>query len=102
MTTDNNFNVEDRICCPDDACTGIIGDNEFCGVCRTPGPNSTPVTPLGTDQESVSAPAEIAAEPEPELSADVDDRLPCHDDTCVGILTPEGICGTCGQSANPV
>lgn len=31
---------------------------------------------------------------------DFEDRVPCTDDLCTGIVGPDGRCGTCGRSAD--
>lgn len=97
---------EDRVPCSDDMCVGIIGPNGKCGVCGRPGTpppqRSTPGHPHDDLHEEV--PGEEAAKPEPEpeperaFAADPDDRVPCLDDMCVGILSSEGKCGTCGKT----
>jgi hypothetical protein len=89
---------EDRVPCTDDMCVGIIGPNGTCGVCGRPGtPSPGPARPEHPHDDLHGAPAR-APEPEPEPEPEPDERVPCLDDMCVGILSPQRKCGTCGRT----
>lgn len=98
--------IEERVPCTDDMCVGIIGPNGKCGVCGragTPPPRpAQPPHPHDDLHEAASPAAELApapaAEADPEPDPDPDERVPCLDDMCVGILSPQGKCGTCGKT----
>ena len=104
--------LEDRVPCTDDMCVGIIGPDGKCGTCGKPGtppaPWSRPEHPHDDLHERGAAPEPEAAEtagralapasePAPEPEPDSDERVPCLDDMCVGILGSDGTCGTCGK-----
>jgi hypothetical protein len=102
---------EDRELCSDDLCTGVIGDDGRCGVCGRPRegeplPRKKSTAPSddsdddvvvetggddeGRDADEIQESAESAA-------YDPDERVPCPDDLCTGIMGPDGRCGTCGR-----
>ena len=103
---------EDRVPCPDDMCVGIIGANGKCGVCGKAGTpaegQEKPDHPHDDLHERPSGSVEPVPEPVPgsgssaaaaDDAADTDDeRVPCLDEMCVGILSKNGTCGTCGKS----
>jgi hypothetical protein len=116
----------DRVCCPDDLCTGILNESGTCGTCdrtyaqyaRTP---KTPATLAPTQADSVDGVADVGASVEqdaarahkdptalPPQALDhvedgagqaslLEDRVLCDDEMCVGIIGPDGTCGTCGE-----
>ena len=106
---------DDRVPCPDGACTGVLGPDGTCGTCGRVGerpPAASPAT-SGTPAP-IAAPtdadrdAALEANPEAILesaaaaavtAADADERVPCDDGTCTGVIGPDGRCGTCGRRA---
>ena len=97
---------EDREPCPDDLCTGIIGDDGRCGVCgrlregRPPreasrrAPEEAEAGDAGRAEGQEDAEVEIVAGE----SGDEEDRVPCPDDLCTGIIGEDGRCGICGRA----
>lgn len=85
-------------------CVGIIGANGRCGVCGKAGdgkPSQRVEHPHDDLHERQSVEPESEPEPEPEAAATSesdDERIPCEDDMCVGILDATGKCGTCGKA----
>lgn len=102
----SDFNLDERILCPDDTCIGIIGPDGRCKICKTPYSGELP-TALTGDAQGLSNPSDgPPVDAETPAAADDDnellggqDRRPCPDDTCIGIIGPDGTCGTCGRSA---
>jgi len=84
----------DRELCPDGRCVGVIGEDGRCGQCglsRNAAPDEEPPPAAGP-------PSETEAEAEaPAAAADPDTRVLCWDERCVGIIGPNGHCGTCGR-----
>ncbi len=80
-----------RQLCPDGACVGVIGADGRCSVCAAP-------TGAGTDQGD-RAPAERTTAPATDAGFDPGRRL-CDDGSCVGVVGPNGACGTCGRKAD--
>jgi hypothetical protein len=88
--TEDDFEPARRELCPDDACIGLIGPDGRCKVCGTVGqsavadPRHAGMRSPGVDRESGG-----------EDGLDGDREL-CPDDTCVGVLGPDGRCKVCG------
>jgi hypothetical protein len=102
------FRLEDRVLCSDDACIGVVGPDGVCRECgrRYEGDVPLPGGGWGTagavrDSSGAPIPGEgiEAASSLPRDSRDPDERIPCHDDACIGIIGQDGRCGTCGRSA---
>lgn len=108
--------LEDRVPCSDDMCVGIIGADGRCGTCGKPGtppvrkegqPADHPEHPHDDLHQTSSAPAAPREDSDQDDDQDDDDgdasggdeeRVPCLDDMCVGILSAERKCGTCGKT----
>jgi hypothetical protein len=87
MIEESLFNPNRQLC-PDGSCVGVLGADGLCNVC----------------QRSKAAIAEAdadAAEPvETGSASDFDSaRRLCDDGSCVGVVGPDGACGTCGRKA---
>jgi hypothetical protein len=97
MTTQEEevFSDDDRQLCADGACTGLIGDDGACKVCRRPaGLAAQPGDPPPSE-----APAHFRGEDE---DADViggfdPGRRLCSDGACTGVLDSSGKCKECGK-----
>jgi len=85
--TPETFEEEERRLCPDDACIGLLGDDDRCKVCGR----------LADGTEAAPAPETVESEPE----EGEDDRRLCPDGTCIGLLDETGHCKVCGASGNP-
>jgi hypothetical protein len=121
--------LDERVCCPDDLCTGVLDPLGRCGTC---GRGFDPPSPRAIASERPTAddperepedqgPREGLAGPaEPDASrlgsdvetaeteavddrvrpdADEGERVCCPDDLCTGALDVLGRCGTCGRLA---
>lgn len=99
------FTLEDRILCEDDTCIGLIGPDGKCKICGRIYEGTAPLPRendnIETSEETESL-AKYATQEEPSTdsnSFDEEERVLCPDDTCIGIIGPDGKCGTCGKSA---
>jgi hypothetical protein len=83
----DDLDLERRELCPDGRCVGVIGPDGRCGTC-------------GLARDALQAPprAEPAETDARSDETDLDARVPCPDETCVGIIGADGRCGTCGRS----
>jgi hypothetical protein len=108
---------EDRELCPDELCTGIIGEDGRCGTCgrmregeAPPGKKAAAASdaPDAPDDDDVEVETgepggdEDGGEVEESAGSsayDPDERIPCPDELCTGIIGPDGRCGTCGRRA---
>jgi hypothetical protein len=87
MTEETPFNPNRQLC-QDGSCVGVLGPDGLCSVC----------------QRSPTASAEAEADDDAPVETggasgfDVARRL-CDDGSCVGVVGPDGVCGTCGRKA---
>jgi len=102
--TESEFNLEERILCEDGACIGLVGRDGRCRVCGLTysGDLSAFDGQRETSTEDSAARAEVTSQSEMVVgdddSVDVNDRICCPDDTCIGIIGANGRCGTCGRA----
>jgi hypothetical protein len=122
--------VEERVCCPDDLCTGALDRTGRCGTCERTFAQYARGEAVGEEVAQTHAPdaaGDVArdevsrAEPDEgevardegaedgatsESSEDAagesreDERVCCPDDLCTGVIGADGRCGTCGRAAN--
>jgi hypothetical protein len=114
MASDDSRNKdqewEERTLCSDDACIGIIGPNGRCNECGKPYTGK----PAGADRDpeeelSLSPDALLDEADEDEIDAGQDDdpledeeahwadRILCRDESCIGVIGPDGRCKECGE-----
>jgi hypothetical protein len=107
---DDSVDLENRELCPDGCCVGVIGPDgrcSECGLSREATPDSVPDDPPFTASVPGDFPesAQSAQQEEGDEGLtdepDLESRIPCADDTCVGIIGADGRCGTCGLAAPP-
>jgi len=105
---------EERTLCSDEACIGIIGPDGRCKECGKPYAGK----PAGADDENESL-DDLSLAPDPLLDSndedgdgldddldDIDtddeedahweDRILCRDESCIGVIGPDGRCKECG------
>lgn len=93
------FSDEDRQLCADGACTGLIGDDGKCKVCRRPaGLAGGPGDPSSPEAPS-EAPAHFRGEDQDAEAIEGFDpgRRLCSDGACTGVLDSSGKCKECGK-----
>jgi hypothetical protein len=100
------FTLEDRILCEDDTCIGLIGPDGKCKVCgriyegAAPLPHKKEKDAELPEKVDLSSGDEISKDTLSQMEPlDEEERILCPDDTCIGIIGPDGKCGTCGKSA---
>lgn len=87
---------ENRILCRDESCIGVIGPDGRCKECGKP--YEEPQTP-----ETQTAQAENKAGDDIERSEksgnqdDWENRTLCSDESCIGVIGPDGRCKECGK-----
>jgi hypothetical protein len=100
---------EQRTLCSDESCIGVIGPDGRCKECGLPytgGPSGNiEQTPVEADFEEVVE-DEDADEDLEEFSEDEDadvtdldweQRTLCSDESCIGVIGPDGRCTECGK-----
>lgn len=100
METDDKKNYDDpewenRVLCPDGNCIGIIGPDGKCKECGMP---------FGEPHEAVKKTTETTSDTplytgnhESDSGGDWESRKLCPDGNCIGVIGPDGRCGTCGK-----
>ena len=101
MSEEETFDLENRLLCSDDTCIGVVGPDGKCKECgrpyegteQLPAPGTGPSkTSEGSEEETLQAEVRF---PDEEEEFDPDERTPCSDETCIGVIGPDGRCGTC-------
>lgn len=80
--------------CPDESCMGVIGPDGRCTECgrrAEPTDDEWNAEDEGDDQGEGHDDAWAGGEGDP------DDRVPCPDGSCIGIIGPNGRCTECGR-----
>ncbi len=94
---------EERRLCSDESCIGVIGPDGRCKECGRPaegGEPEAPPVPVPAASAPPAAGGEEGGQPEPE--ADDDEwarRRLCSDESCIGVIGPDGRCKECGRPA---
>lgn len=86
---------EDRRPCPDGACIGVIGDDGRCTECGQL--ISDDGFENDADEDWV---ADTYGDDDDDLDDIDDERQPCPDGACIGIVDENGICSECGRSVH--
>jgi hypothetical protein len=110
---DSDDNWDDRVLCPDESCTGTIGEDGHCRVCGlvTDGKPASSAPFTETSKEASFSPGDDDEAPEDgpddlfeESDDDTDDASPwedrilCPDESCIGTIGPDGHCSECGRA----
>ena len=108
---------EERIPCVDESCIGTIAADGICRVCGRPYDGDLPEMAAGDDEARLNGgeggpPDHLGAEPAPvedELDSPADsnggddwdagweNRRLCVDESCIGVIGPDGRCKECGR-----
>jgi hypothetical protein len=106
--TQADLEWEQRTLCSDESCIGIIGPNGRCKECGLPYAGHID----NTKKESTASNFE-EADPDQEASEELEDseenitetqmdleweqRTLCSDESCIGVIGPDGRCKECGK-----
>ena len=89
---------ENRILCSDESCIGVIGPDGRCKVCGKPYEDKEPQA-----EEMDTAPLDDALHQDPDVAPatpfddDWENRTLCSDESCIGVIGPDGRCKECGK-----
>ena len=104
--TQADIDWENRTLCSDESCIGVIGPDGRCKECGkisegyTPPPTeSVEVDPEPLQEEEVSSVDETEASDTAEVNFDDswENRTLCSDESCIGVIGPDGRCKECGK-----
>ena len=91
---------ENRILCIDESCIGVVGPDGRCNECGRPYEGKQPEDmPPSQNLDESSKEEEIVEDEEDELQPDIDweNRTLCIDESCIGVVGPDGCCKECGK-----
>lgn len=114
LSLDEDFDPDDRVLCPDEACIGILDASGRCKECgaqgsselgaKRPADDSTADLPGEEDEAAAAAvSSSLSSADSPAADADDDDfadRQLCSDPLCIGVLDTAGRCKECGRSSS--
>ncbi len=96
----------ERTLCSDEACIGVIGPDGRCKECGKPydGQYNNPVyremepEPVKNQPEPAKTTTEkTGSGDKSDTDDDWDKRILCSDESCIGIIGPDGRCKECGK-----
>ena len=99
---------ESRTLCSDGNCIGVVGADGRCKVCGRPYEGTLPASggeavddvpdePPEDPTDAQNADHEDDAPVSPAAEDAWDDRILCIDESCIGIVGPDGRCKECGK-----
>lgn len=92
---------EKRTLCSDEACIGTIGSD---GKCKECGKTYTGKLPSGHGVSNIQK--AVKEDKKPALSENIDSdddwekRVLCSNESCIGVIGPDGKCKECGKSGS--
>ena len=88
---------KNRILCSDESCIGVIGPDGRCKECGKV--YQKPATGEMDTAQSDSTPQEDLEErPAAQFDDDWENRTLCSDESCIGVIGPNGRCKECGKA----
>jgi hypothetical protein len=113
-TNDIDRSWESRVLCSDESCIGVIGRDGRCKECGLPFEGELPAnfnqdgSGDAKDESNIASPSEpqpsVESEPNETLESEqllTDDewskRTLCSDESCIGVIGPDGRCKECGK-----
>ena len=106
--TQEDLEWEQRILCSDESCIGVIGPDGRCKECGLPYPGPFDATQTETvpsditeddSDEEINEEDEDIEEHDAEALTDSEweQRTLCSDESCIGVIGPDGLCKECGK-----
>ena len=98
--TQADLDWETRTLCIDESCIGVIGPDGRCKECGKPFEGFEYRTVDKVETVGTNTPPESDPEVEdlavPEADTNWEDRTLCIDESCIGVVGPDGRCKECG------
>ena len=94
---------ENRVLCSDESCIGVVGPDGRCKECGLPFEGEfTPVVEVNEHPDSEDDIPETLDEFQEEDGDDAgyidwENRTLCVDESCIGVIGPDGRCKECGK-----
>ena len=104
-TAPGGIDWENRVLCSDESCIGVIGPDGRCKECgRSYEGSQSDDEPRTEENDEAQTSAGVADDydaAEPEQTDTMDDdwenRTLCSDESCIGVIGPNGRCKECGK-----
>jgi hypothetical protein len=87
---------ENRILCSDEGCIGVVGPDGRCKECGKLY-QETPAEEMDTAQSDSTLLEDPDELPAPRFDDDWENRTLCSDESCIGVIGPDGRCKECGK-----
>jgi len=89
---------ENRTLCIDESCIGVIGPDGRCKECGKPfDSGQQEEIPAEQDMEDAETEPRDDEEAESQAYIDWENRTLCIDESCIGVIGPDGRCKECGK-----
>jgi len=88
---------ESRTLCSDESCIGVIGPDGRCKECGKPY-TEPPAGDKNTTQSDTKPVDAIDESPPLHDDDDWKNRTLCSDESCIGVIGPDGRCKECGKA----
>lgn len=87
---------ENRVLCSDESCIGVIGPDGRCKECGKPYAEQ-PAPEKHANQPEIEVGDDIERHEKPGQQDDWENRTLCSDESCIGVIGPDGRCKECGK-----
>jgi hypothetical protein len=87
---------ESRILCSDESCIGVIGPDGRCKECGKPH-EEAPIPETQTAKTESVPGDDIDRSEKPAKQDNWENRTLCSDESCIGVIGPDGRCKECGK-----
>jgi hypothetical protein len=87
---------ENRILCSDESCIGVIGPDGRCKECGKPHQDS-PDKEMAAAQSDSKLQEGLDERSTPRSDDEWENRILCSDESCIGVIGPDGRCKECGK-----
>lgn len=89
---------ENRTLCADESCIGVVGPDGLCKECGRPYEGFEHQSQTSTDDDVTDDSDPETADPDDLLDpTDWEARTLCADESCIGVVGPDGLCKECGK-----
>ena len=93
-------NWENRTLCRDESCIGVIGPDgrcKECGLLYDKARTEDEADTAEADENQDTAEAGVDVSPASDSDDDWENRILCSDESCIGVIGPDGRCKECGK-----
>jgi hypothetical protein len=93
---DDDHDWENRVLCIDESCIGVVGSDGRCKECGKLCKES-PSAETETAQSDSLPQEDLDEQPAPQFDDTWENRTLCSDESCIGVIGPDGRCKECGK-----